>query len=57
VVLVDDCWVRPVECECDVVLNYNLNADALGYEKGHAELLLGSEFVLLRSEFWSLTPE
>ena len=57
VVLVDDCRVRPVEYECDVVLNYNMNADLLGYEQGHAGLLLGSEYALLRSEFWSLAPE
>ena len=56
VVLVDDCRVRPVERDCDVVLNYNVNADALGYGTGHAELLLGPEFALLRSEFWSLAP-
>ena len=57
VVLVDDCRVRPVERECDVVLNYNVNATSLGYEAGHAELLLGPKFALLRSEFWSLEPE
>jgi spore coat polysaccharide biosynthesis predicted glycosyltransferase SpsG len=56
VVLVDDCRVRPVERECDAVLNYNVNADALGYGAGHAELLLGPEFALLRSEFWTLAP-
>lgn len=40
-----------------MVLNYNVNADALGYGAGHAELLLEPEFALLRSEFWSLKPE
>jgi spore coat polysaccharide biosynthesis predicted glycosyltransferase SpsG len=57
VVLVDDCRVWPVERECDVVLNYNLNAELLGYARGYAELLLGPEYCLLRSEFWSLAPE
>ena len=57
VVLLDDCRVRPVERECDVVLNYNLNAERLGYEEEDADLLLGPEFALLRSEFWTLTPK
>lgn len=54
--LIDDCRPRPLERECDVLLNYNLNAPTLGYETGHAELLLGAEYALLRSDFWSLSP-
>lgn len=57
VALLDDCRVRPVERDCDIVLNYNLNARMLGYETGQAELLLGPEFTLLRKEFWDLKPE
>ena len=55
-VLIDDCRTRPVEQESDVLLNYNLNAPTLGYETSHAELLLGPEYALLRSDFWSLSP-
>lgn len=55
-VLIDDCRTWPVERECDVLLNYNLNASTLGYETSHAELLLGAEYALLRSNFWSLSP-
>ncbi len=55
--LVDDCRARPVEFECDALLNYNLNAASVGYRRGHAELLLGPEYALLRSDFWSLSPE
>lgn len=56
VALLDDCRVRPVERDCDIVLNYNLNAGLLGYETGQAELLLGPEYTLLRKEFWDLKP-
>ncbi len=56
IVLIDDCRTRPVEQECDVLLNYNLNASLLGYETGYARLLLGPEFALLRSSFWDLEP-
>lgn len=57
VALIDDCRGRPVERDCDILLNYNLNAKLLGYESGQAELLLGPEYALLRSEFWDLKPE
>lgn len=57
VALLDDCRLRRVERDCDIVLNYNLNAELLGYEAGNAELLLGPEYTLLRSEFWDLKPE
>ena len=56
VTLLDDCRVRPVERDCDIVLNYNLNAGLLGYEAGNAKLLLGPEYTLLRKEFWDLKP-
>lgn len=56
VTLLDDCRVRPVERECDILLNYNLNAGLLGYESGQAELLLGPKYTLLRKEFWDLKP-
>lgn len=56
-VLVDDCKVRPVERECDAVLNYNFNADQLGYERQFAHLMLGPEYALLRREFWDLKAE
>lgn len=52
--LIDDCRVRPVERECDILLNYNLNASSLGYESGHAGLLLGPGYALLRKGFWEL---
>ncbi|NLK18548.1 MAG: hypothetical protein GX310_02005, partial [Synergistaceae bacterium] len=53
-VLIDDCRPRPVERECDILLNYNLNASSLGYESGHAGLLLGPGYALLRKSFWEL---
>lgn len=56
VALLDDCRLRPVERDCDIVLNYNLNAELLGYEAGNAELLLGPEYTLLKKEFWDLKP-
>ena len=55
--LVDDCRTRPVELECDVLLNYSLNAESPGYNRGHAELLLGPQYALLRRDFWDLSPE
>jgi spore coat polysaccharide biosynthesis predicted glycosyltransferase SpsG len=57
VALLDDCRVRPVERECDILLNYNLNARLLGYETGQGKLLLGPKYTLLRREFWDLKPE
>lgn len=57
VALVDDCRGRPVERECDILLNYNLGAENLGYEVERAELLLGPQYALLRREFWTLVPE
>ncbi|MDO9528443.1 MAG: hypothetical protein Q7J27_04695 [Syntrophales bacterium] len=57
VVLIDDCRARPVEEECDVLLNYNLGADLLGYAPGRASLLLGPKYTLLRNDFRGLVPE
>ena len=54
--LIDDCRTRPAEQDCDILLNYNLNATSLGYETGCAKLLLGPEYALLRSDFWELAP-
>lgn len=57
VVMIDDCRSRPVEIECDAVLNYNLNAGSVGYRQGCAKLLLGPEYALLRRDFWDLSSE
>ncbi len=55
--IIDDERSRPVEEECDFVLNYNLGAEKIGYIPGRAELLLGPCYALLRREFWDITPE
>lgn len=55
--IIDDERLRPVEGECDFVLNYNLGAEKIGYIPGRAELLLGPRYTLLRREFRNLVPE
>lgn len=55
--LIDDDRSRPLEEECDVLLNYNLGAEKIGYRPGKAELLLGPRYALLRREFRNVAPE
>ena len=56
VLFIDDNRPRPIEEECDILLNYNLGAEGLGYSGKGAELLLGPEYTLLRKEFAELAP-
>lgn len=56
VLFLDDERTRSVERECDILLNYGLTAEHLGYEEGFARLLLGPGYALLRPEFRSLAP-
>jgi len=56
VLIIDDNRPRPLEEECDILLNYNLGADDLGYSGKEAELLLGPEYTLLRKNFTKLAP-
>lgn len=57
VLFIDDNRPRPIEEESDIILNYNLGAEGLGYSGKGAELLLGPEYTLLRKEFAELVPE
>jgi spore coat polysaccharide biosynthesis predicted glycosyltransferase SpsG len=43
-----------LEEECDILLNYNLGAESLGYSQKSSKLLLGPQFTLLRKDFWNL---
>lgn len=56
VLIIDDNRTRPLEEECDILLNYNLGADGIGYSGKGAELLLGPEYTLLRKSFAELVP-
>jgi len=53
-VIIDDFRPRPLEEECDILLNYNLGAESLGYSQKSSKLLLGPQFTLLRKNFWNL---
>jgi spore coat polysaccharide biosynthesis predicted glycosyltransferase SpsG len=53
-VIIDDFRPRPLEEECDILLNYNLGAESLGYFHKSSKLLLGPQFALLRKNFWNL---
>lgn len=53
-VIIDDSRPRPLEEECDILLNYNLGAESLGYFHKSSKLLLGPQFALLRKNFWNL---
>ena len=55
--IIDDERRRPVEEECDFVLNYNLGAEKIGYIPRRAEFLLGPRYTLLRRGFRDITPE
>lgn len=56
VLVIDDNRPRPLEKECDILLNYNLGADGIGYSLEKARLLLGPEYTLLRKGFAELAP-
>ncbi len=56
VLIIDDNRPRSLEEECDILLNYNLGAENLGYSGKGSGLFLGPEYSLLRKGFAKLTP-
>jgi spore coat polysaccharide biosynthesis predicted glycosyltransferase SpsG len=55
--VIDDCNHLP-EYECDILLNQNINAAELDYTiNPEARLLLGTDYILLRREFFQSLEE
>ena len=55
-IYIDDGNDRAICPLVNMVVNYNLYAKELVYEKEHCRCLLGPSFALLRKAFWDITP-